>query len=93
MRSTPGVAEDDQGRGEMEKGLSKDDYDPRSQNLVKNLAHKHPQPKTERHTRYFSKKEFMAQHDMRTYLWPKDGIDKKIVTAGTGTLASTATAD
>ena len=40
----------------MVKGSFGDNYGKGSQNLVQHLAHKHPRPKTARHTRYYGRR-------------------------------------
>ena len=66
------------------KGLFKDDYGLGSQSLVRHLAHKHPRPKTERHTIYFGTKGFYATTRYVHMFMAEDGMDKSVVATDEG---------
>ena len=75
---------DGQALGTMTKGSFNDDYDGGSQSLVRHLAHKHPRPRKERHTRYFGSRGLYAT-TMYVYLFfAKDGMDESIVNTEAG---------
>lgn len=76
------------GDGSAVSGMVKksfyDDYGKGTQNLVRHLAHKYPQPKTERHTRYFGERGLYASTRYIFMYLPMDGIDEKIVSVEEG---------
>ena len=76
------------GDGSAVSGMVKqsfyDDYRKGTQNLVRHLAHKYPQPKTERHTRYFGPTGLYASTRYIFMYLPEDGIDAKIVSVEQG---------
>ena len=68
----------------MTKGSFNDDYGGGSQSLVRHLAHKHPRPRTERHTRYFGSRGLYAT-TMYVYLFfAEDSMDESIVNTEAG---------
>ena len=75
---------DGQALGSMTKGSFNDDYGGGSQSLVRHLAHKHPRPRTERHTRYFGSRGLYAT-TMYVYLFfAEDSMDESIVNTEAG---------
>ena len=63
----------------MVKEYFYDNYRKGTQNLVRYLVHKYPQPKTERHTCYFGERGlYVSTRYIFMYL-PEDGIDETIV--------------
>ena len=75
---------DGQALGGMVKGSFKDDYGLGSQSLVRHLAHKHPRPKTERHTIYFGTKGFYATTPYVYMFMVEDGMDEIVVATDDG---------
>jgi hypothetical protein len=61
------------GDGSAVSGMVKksfdDDYGEGSRNLVRHLATKYPHPKTERHTRFLERKEYMPPQNTFTCLY------------------------
>ena len=76
------------GDGSAVSGMVKkscyDNYGKGTQNLVCHLAHKYPQPKTERHTRYFGERGLYASTRYIYMYLPEDGIDETIVSVEEG---------
>ena len=75
---------DGQALGSMTKGSFSDDYGGGSQSLARHLAHKHPRPRTERHTIYFGSRGLYAT-TMYVYLFfAEDSMDESIVNTEVG---------
>ena len=68
----------------MVKSSFSDNYGKGSQNLARHLAHKHPRPKTARHTRYYGRRGLYATTKYIYLFIPADAIDEKVVAVDEG---------
>ena len=68
----------------MVKGSFNDNYGGGTQNLVRHLASKYPQPNVERRTRYYGMKGLYATTRYIFMYIPEDAIDDKIVAVDSG---------